>query len=435
MSLYSAFYSGLSGLATNANALNVVGNNLSNINTVGFKGSSASFSDIFSSTLSGVSIAGNGNPIQFGLGTQVNGVSQNFSQSSFQSASSALDMAIQGNGFFTLKTASGVEVYTRDGSFSKDSNGFLVSNDGSNVLGYAIDPKTGALAAAAAPIQISSGITSAAAATGNIIPGVNLNSSSATNDILTSPIQVFDSQGNAQSLVVTYTNTGAGTNTWTYSVSGPAGATIDVNGTATDLSTSPTLGTLTFNPDGTLNTITPIGGAAGTTNPQLVIDTWNNGSATNQAINLNFMQANGTTGNITQYAAPSATTSSSQDGFASGTLSSLAVDQNGIISGTFTNGQITKLAQVALSTFNNVNGLIQAGNNAWTQSLASGAPSIGVANQGGRGGILGSNLELSNVDVATEFTNMILNQRGYEANSKIITTTDQLMQDTLAMKQ
>jgi flagellar hook protein FlgE len=111
------------------------------------------------------------------------------------------------------------------------------------------------------------------------------------------------------------------------------------------------------------------------------------------------------------------------------------VDQNGIITGTFTNGQITKLAQVALSTFNNVNGLIQAGTNAWTQSLASGAPSIGVANQGGRGGILGSNLELSNVDVATEFTNMILNQRGYEANSKIITTTDQLMQATLAMKQ
>src|ERR1035438_4397699 len=151
MSLYSAFYSGLSGLASNANALNVVGNNLSNINTVGFKGSSATFSDIFSSTLSGVAIAGNGDPIQFGLGTQVNGVNQNFSQSSFQSASSALDMAIQGNGFFTLKAANGQQVYTRDGSFPQDNNGFLVASDGSNVLGYTIDPVTGLTSAAATP--------------------------------------------------------------------------------------------------------------------------------------------------------------------------------------------------------------------------------------------------------------------------------------------
>jgi len=424
MSLYSAFYSGLSGLSSNANALNVVGNNLSNINTVGFKGSSTSFSDIFSSTISGVTIAGNGDPMQFGLGTQVNGVSQNFAQSSFQSASSALDMAIQGNGFFTLQTASGQQVYTRDGSFSQDNNGYLVASDGSNVLGYAINPVTGTLAAAAAPIQITSGIPSPASATANITPGVNLNSS-LSGDVLASPIQVYDSQGNPQSLVVTYTNTG--TNTWSYAVTGSA-ATI----------TAPSTGTLTFNSTGALTGIQPTGAAASSlTNPSFLIN-WGNGATpgvTTQKITLDLVQSNGTTGNITQYAAPSATSSSAQDGFAAGTLSSLAVDQNGIISGTFTNGQIQKLAQVALSTFNNVNGLIQAGNNAWTQSLASGSPSIGIANQGGRGGILGSNLELSNVDVATEFTSMILNQRGYEANSKIITTTDQLMQDTLAMKQ
>ncbi len=412
MSLYSAFYSGLSGLSSNANALNVVGNNLSNINTVGFKGSSTTFSDIFSSTLSGVAIAGNGDPIQFGLGTQVNGVSQNFSQSSFQSASSALDMAIQGNGFFTLKTASGQQVYTRDGSFSKDNNGFLVSSDGSNVLGYAIDPVTGALAAAAAPIQISSGATSKAQATANITPGVNLNASATVGATLASPIQVFDSQGNAQSLVVTYTKAAA-SNTWTYAVTGPTGATIGGANT----------GTITFDANGN---IVPMA------NPTVNI-TWppSNGAA---ASTITLKLTSGGIGNITQYAAPSATSSSAQDGYAAGTLSSLAVDQNGIITGTFTNGQIQKLAQVALTTFNNVNGLIQAGNNAWTQSLASGSPSIGVASQGGRGGILGSNLELSNVDVATEFTNMILNQRGYEANSKIITTTDQLLQATLAMK-
>jgi flagellar hook protein FlgE len=438
MSLYSAFYSGLSGLSSNANALNVVGNNLSNINTVGFKGSSASFSDIFSSTLSGVAMTGNGDPIQFGLGTQVNGVTQDFAQSSFQSASSALDMAIQGNGFFTLRNAAGQEVYTRDGSFSQDSNGFLVASDGSNVLGYTIDPITGLPSAAATPIQISSGLTSAAVATSTITMGTNLNSSApttGTGSTFSSPIQVFDSQGNAQNLTVTYTNTG--NNTWTYAVTaGAAGTTITGPGAST-------AGTLVFNTDGTLQSVNgtaltyPITAAQATaanTATQLTI-TWPNGATANQAINLNVVDPSSDTPTITQYAATSATSSSAQNGYASGTLSSLAVDQNGIISGTFTNGQIVKLAQVALSTFNNVNGLVQAGNNEWTQSLSSGAPSIGVAGQGGRGSVLGSNLELSNVDVATEFTDMILNQRGYEANSKIITTTDQLLQDTLAMKQ
>jgi flagellar hook protein FlgE len=434
MSLYSAFYSGLSGLASNANALNVVGNNLSNINTVGFKGSSTSFSDIFSSTLSGVTISGNGDPIQFGLGTSVNGVSQNFAQSSFQSASSALDMAIQGNGFFTLKAANGQQVYTRDGSFTQDNNGFLVASDGSNVLGYTIDPVTGLTSAAATPIQITSGATSPAVATTSITMGTNLNSSAplvGTGSTFSSPIQVFDSQGNAQSLLVTYTN--QGNNTWNYVVSG------NVTSIAGPGSAAGTPGTVIFNTDGTLQSVdgTPVVGSTAAVlnaSSQLTI-TWPNGATPGQTINMNMV--NPTTGvpNITQFAATSATGSSSQDGYSSGTLSSLAVDQNGIISGTFTNGQIVKLAQVAISSFNNVNGLIQAGNNAWTQSLSSGAPSIGVAGQGGRGGILGSNLELSNVDVATEFTNMILNQRGYEANSKIITTTDQLMQATLAMKQ
>jgi flagellar hook protein FlgE len=149
---------------------------------------------------------------------------------------------------------------------------------------------------------------------------------------------------------------------------------------------------------------------------------------------MDMVNKDGST-NLTQFSAASATSSSSQDGYGAGSLTSMTVDQNGVISGTFTNGQVIQLAQVALSSFNNVNGLIQSGNNHWAQSLSSGSPTIGVPNQGGRGGVLGSNLELSNVDVATQFTNMILNQRGYEANSKIITTTDQLLQVTLGMKQ
>ena len=422
MSLYSAFYSGLSGLSTNANALNVIGNNLSNINTVGFKGSAMTFRDIFSSSLGGVSTQGNGNPIQFGLGVQTNSVSQDFSQSSFQATGNALDMAIQGNGFFTLQTSDGRQVFSRAGNFTRNNGGYLVASDGASVMGWNRD-NTGTVntSATLAPIRIDTGATTSAFATQNIRTGLNLNASAATGatSILTTPIQVYDSQGNTQTLVATYTKTG--TNTWNYAITGPAGTTIGGAGT----------GTLTFSSSGALQDINGLGATAAA-DPILNI-TWGNGAAAS-AINFNMVNTDGSA-NITQFSAASSTSSSFQDGYGAGTLRDLTVDQNGVISGTFTNGQVIQLAQVALSTFNNVNGLVQTGNNHWGQSLASGSPTIGLANQGGRGGILGSNLELSNVDVAGEFTKLILSQRGYEANSKIVTTTDQLMQVTLNLKQ
>jgi flagellar hook protein FlgE len=159
---------------------------------------------------------------------------------------------------------------------------------------------------------------------------------------------------------------------------------------------------------------------------------WNNGTNLS-SIDLALVNADGTS-NITQLSAVSSTNSSYQNGYGAGSLRDLMVDQNGVISGTFTNGQVLALAQVAISSFNNMNGLVQTGNNHWGQSLASGSPTIGLANQGGRGGVLGSNLELSNVDVAGEFTKLILSQRGYQANSRIVTTTDELLQETLNLK-
>jgi flagellar hook protein FlgE len=421
MSLYSAFYSGLSGLSTNANALNVIGNNLSNINTVGFKGSSMTFRDIFSSSLGGVSTQGNGNPIQFGLGVQTNSVSQDFAQSSFQSTGNALDMALQGNGFFTLQTTDGKQVFSRAGNFSRNSDGYLVASDGSSVMGWNKDASGKVnTTAALAPIRIDSGSTASAFATANIRTGVNLNASAAVGapSVLTAPIQVYDSQGNTQTLIATYTKTGV--NSWSYAITGPAGST--VTGGA---------GTVAFSASGTLLNINGLP-ATTANNPALAI-TWGNGAAASN-IAFNLVNVDGTS-NISQFSAASTTSSSYQDGYGAGTLQDLTVDQNGIISGTFTNGQVIALAQVALSSFNNQNGLVQSGNNHWGQSLASGAPTIGLANQGGRGSVLGANLELSNVDVASEFTKLILSQRGYEANSKILTTTDQLMQETLNLKQ
>jgi flagellar hook protein FlgE len=428
MSLYSAFYSGLSGLATNANALNVIGNNLSNINTVGFKGSSTTFRDIFSTSLGGVTTQGNGNPIQFGLGVQVNSVSQDFSQSSFQGTGNALDMAIQGNGFFTLQTSDGRQVFSRAGNFTRNNAGFLVASDSSSVMGWNRDPVTGLVntSASLAPIRIDASTTASAFATQNVRLGINLNSATAVptppalpTASLTTPIQVYDSQGNAQNVNITYTKTGA--NTWDYAAGVTAPATIGSGAT----------GTLVFSASGTLLSIN---GAPPTTasNPVLGAINWGNGTAV-QDVNWNIVNPDNSV-NLTQYSAASSTSSSFQDGYAAGTLRDLTVDQNGVISGTFTNGQVISLAQVALSTFNNVNGLVQTGNNHWGQTLASGSPTIGLANQGGRGGVLGSNLELSNVDVAGEFTKLILSQRGYQANSRIVTTTDELLQETLNLK-
>jgi len=426
MSLYSAFYSGLSGLATNANALNVIGNNLSNINTVGFKGSSMTFRDIFSTSLGGTSTQGNGNPIQFGLGVQTNSVSQDFSQSSFQGTGNALDMAIQGNGFFTLQSSDGRQVFSRAGNFTRNNAGFLVGSDGSNVMGWNRDPLTGTVntSASLAQLRIDASTTASALSTSNMRLGLNLNSATAVTApptaSLTTPVQLYDSQGNAQNLTITYTKTAA--NTWSYAITGPAGSTLTPPAAVN--------GTLTFSGSGTLLSIN---GAGNTTaaNPSINI-TWGNGTAA-QTVNWNIVNPDNSI-NMTQYSAASSTSSSFQDGYAAGSLRDLTVDQNGVISGTFTNGQVIALAQVAISTFSNMNGLVQTGNNHWGQSLASGSPTIGLANQGGRGGVLGSNLELSNVDVAGEFTKLILSQRGYQANSRIVTTTDELLQETLNLK-
>jgi flagellar hook protein FlgE len=238
----------------------------------------------------------------------------------------------------------------------------------------------------------------------------------ATAPHLISPVQVYDSQGNVHTLNVQLTKTAA--NTWTYAIVDPlGGATISGAGAT---------GTLTFNASG--NLLTPAAGS----NPNFAV-TWNNGTAA-QTVNWDIRNSDGSS-NVSQYASTSSTNSSYQDGYGAGSLRDLSVDQNGVMSGTFTNGQVLTLAQVAVASFTNPNGLLQVGGTSWGQTISSGSPTIGVANSGGRGGILGANLELSNVDVATEFTKLIVSQRAYQANSRVVTTADQLLQETLNLKQ
>lgn len=422
MGLYSSFYASLSGLNGNASVLSVIGNNLANMNTIGYKGSSATFQDLFAAALGANGTQGNGNPASIGMGSRLGSVFQNFAQGSFQSTSSVTDMAIQGSGFFVLDLKGGGAAYTRAGNFTLDRYGNMVDPNGNFVKGWnrnslgVVDTTT-----PSTRINIPIGVTSAATASTNFAFNTNLDSTSPVGSTFTSSIQVYDSQGATHSMVVTYTKTAA--NNWDYAIWSPDAL---VGGSASSAANPCTTGALTFNTDGTL--------AAPAANPAQFGVTWNNGAA---ASGLTWQIYSGVppTSNISQYASASTTSNSSQNGFGSGNIRTLTVDQNGLVTGSFTNGQTLALGQVALAIFANNNGLNKMGDNAWMETLSSGPASVGLANQGGRGSVLGSNLELSNVDVAEEFTKLIISQRGYQAGSRVLTTTDQLLQETLNMRQ
>ena len=411
MSIYSSFYSALSGLSANGSAMSVIGNNLANLNTIGYKGSSATFQDLFASAMGGSAIQGNGNPNQIGMGTSLGCVTQNFASGSTQSTSSATDMAIQGNGFFVLETQSGGRAYSRAGNFTLDVNSNLVNPAGYEVLGWLRTGSPGTVDTTTTPttINLSAYQSIAATPTQNISFSSNLDAGSSTSAVVTNSIDIYDSLGNAHALQFNYTKTG--TNSWTITASSITGATI----TATSAAGATWSGSLTFNSDGTL-------ASTGTTIPAIYVQ-WSNG-ASDQSVTYD-------PSNLSQTASASVTSASTQDGMASGTLDSYSVSQDGEIIGAYTNGQNIAIAQVSLAMFTNVNGLQKSGNNCWTETIASGTANIAAANVGGRGYIEGSSLELSNVDTATELTQMIVTQQGYQANSRVITTANTLLQEVL----
>jgi flagellar hook protein FlgE len=417
MSLYSAFYASLSGLSSNANALGVIGNNLANLNTVGYKASTVSFQDLYSSALGGSSIQGNGNPIQIGLGASLGAVAQDFSQGSPQSTGTVTNMALQGSGFFTLQTTSGGSAYTRSGNFSVDKSGFLVDPTGNKVMGWnAVNGVVNANGTPT-PVFLNPGATSPPVATSTVSNTTNLNSTSPTGTSFTAPIAVYDSTGASHNIEITYTKT-AVVGQWS-----AAASTDDAGVTVTGYPA-----TIQFDASGNLTS--PAAGA----NPVLTISPWSNG-ATSPAVTVTIWSGTPPAASLTQYSQSSATASSTQNGYSAGSVSGMSVDATGTIIGTFTNGQTLPLAQVAVATFANNNGLIMSGSNTWNTTLASGAANVGAAGAGGRGSVLGSNLESANVDVATEFTKLIISQNGYQANSRVITTANTLLQTVISLIQ
>jgi flagellar hook protein FlgE len=403
----TSFYSALSGLNNNALAINVIGNNLANMNTTAFKTSKTSFAEL----LGGFGGTGlDGNPLQVGLGATVAGITQILTQGSIAYTGRATDAAINGNGYFVVKTPEGGQGFTRAGNFSMSSTGELVNSLGFKVLGYRAVNGAIDISGGLSPVVIQSSTSMPAKATTEIDLGANLDAAGST---YATSIQVYDSLGAAHTVTVNFTK--AGSSSWTWSATIPAS---DITGATDPFELGS--GSVTFDSAGALASSSAV------TSPAL--------QATDLASGADPLAIALDLSGLTGYAAASAVSSSSQNGYASSQLLGFAIDSNGVITGSYNNGQSQPLAQLAIAIFPNPEGLQKFMDGTAVSFTSSGEPSIGTAGTGGRGTISGSALEQSNVDIAQEFTNLIVAQRGYQANSRIITTTDELYQDAINIK-
>jgi flagellar hook protein FlgE len=414
--MFTSFSTALSALNATSTAIDVVGNNLANMDTPGFKTSEICFQDLVTESLG----AGLGTTqVGFGTGTPI--TVREFSQGAIQATSGVLDAAIQGEGFFIVQDSSGNQYYTRAGNFETDKSGNLLTDTGNTVQGWtAIDPTTGQVDTNGpiSNIVVPVGSLKAPTATSTLTMDLNLNSSAtadATSDFSV-PMKIYDSLGTSHVLTLSFEKTGA--NTWNYSVSIPGSDLTDPTA-STIVPATP----MTFDANGNL---TPADGPPITfTLPDLA-----DGAASGQAISWNPYNSDGS-GRITQFGQPSASSASSQNGTAAAELVNVGVANGGLIVAQYSDGTQATVGQVALASIRNPNTLVATGGNNFQLSELTATPSIGTPGTGGRGTIQGGSVEASTVDIATEFTNLIVYQRGYEANGKVVTTADQLSQDTI----
>ena len=408
----------LSGLNSSSQEMTLIANNLANLNTPGFKSSTSNFTTLFYQNLG---TSGDGDPIQSGTGTQVGSVTMDLTDGSIDSTGISSNAAIQGAGFFVVSQG-GRQLFTRAGDFTVASNGLLQTPDGNQVMGYpatngVVNPN-GALGA----INVGSGLTSPAKATGNIQLGLNLSATTAVGGSFSQPIQVFDTLGGTHTLTANFTKTAA--NAWNYSITLP--------GADTGAATPTTLGsgTVNFDTSGALIPANP--GPPPSTDVTLTSAALANGAA---SLNINWHLFD-KTGNalISQTSASSAPLSAQQDGNSSGNLVNFSIGVDGTVTGAFSNGQTQTLGQVALATFSNPQGVRAVGGNAYADTTSSGLATIGIPGTGSRGSLQGGAIEGSNVDIASEFAKLIQAQRGYEASAHTVTTFDQVTQDTINMK-
>lgn len=410
----SAFSTALSALTADSTAIDVVGNNLANLNTTGFKASEIDFSDVMSQSLG----VGTGTA-QVGMGVGQIDTVQDFTQGSLTTTGEPLDAALQGNGFFVVTDSNNNQLYTRDGSFQLDSAGTLQTATGQDVQGWTAVDGVVSPNGPVGNITLPVGSDMPPAATANMSMNINLDSTTATNGTFTAPIQVYDAQGTAHTLTATFTETSA--NNWSYNVTIP-GADV---GAATPASLAS--GTLTFDGTGTL-TDPPAG------SPVSIPITGLADGANNLTINWNLYNSAGTP-SITQFSQASALSGPTQDGNAAGQISSFGIQNGGLIVASYTNGEQVTMGQLAVASITNPTSMVQVGDNNLQATAATAQAALGAAGAGGNAQIVGGSLESSNTDMAAQFTQLLTYERSYQAASRVITTSDTLAQDTVNLIQ
>lgn len=431
--MLTALYTGASGMDANSTALSVVGDNIANLNTTGFKGARVNFGDVLSQTITGA--AGSS---QVGLGVRVDRISSQFTQGSFENTGNVLDMAIDGDGFFVLK-AGAAKAYTRAGQFSLDKNGYVVNSEGYRLQGF-IPDSSGTINGVTGDINFSNQQSKTKETTTADI-AVNLNGTGTVqtnaftldgngdgieNDPAnyneSTTIKVYDSLGGAHDINIYYCKTGTGAWTAHYVHADPTNSESLVEAGSQ---------TLTFGTDGSL---TDDGGTVpiafnfgvGVVTPQAV--TFNYGSGTGET------QAGTGFDGSTQFSAPFSVSQLTQDGYGASEGAVISISETGIVSASFTNGQSRTIGQVALGCFMDPTSLAKLGKNLYGETYASGQAVVASPEISGAGRVLSNTLELSNVDLAHEFVKLISAQRAFQANSRIITTTDDLLQELVNLK-
>ena len=455
----------VSGLRNHQTKLDAIGNNIANVNTVGYKSSQVRFQDIFSQTLRGATApqAGQGgvNPMQVGLGMEVASINTLHTPGAITGTGRETDLAIEGNGYFVV-TDGYQQYYTRDGTFTRDASGVLVNANGMRLLGWVVEDKikneneddengneikfSGKLS----EIQIPLGEDTIAQATSNISFFGNLDAAAVKviekvegNGETTKYIieteeckydtHVYDSLGNSHALTFTFKKAYTGSlgepgsppsvdlNKWTYTVSFTDGKELADTGNAT--------GTICFTEDGRFTT------EGSTINPfTITFPTEDNDDPDVKGIGAETLTITPDFSALTQLAMPSSVSLKEQDGFHPGELATFNIEATGRITGTYTNGMVRPLGQLALASFANPEGLIKGGSNLYEISANSGQPQLGLPGREGRGFVRSRSLEMSNVDLAEEFTEMITASRGFQANTRVITTSDEVLMELINIK-
>ena len=430
-----SFQQGLSGLNATSKNLEIIGNNVANANTFGAKASRAEFSDMYATAMNG----SGANSI--GIGVSLASVSQQFTQGNITTTESPLDLAINGAGFFQVTDGKSPTMYSRNGQFKIDKDGFIINNQKQKLMGYPADGQGIIQPGAATPLQLpTAGI--APNATGQITMELNLDSRAAATEQpaaaaainFTDPktynnatsVTVYDDKGQDVALTYYFQKADPATAADTWNIYVTANGT-PLSGTAA----APTASlTVSFASNGGSPTFSPAP-VAPATMPTIDVPASTNGAGAATlpitGIELDF-------GGMTQYGANFGVTDLSQDGYAPGQLSGITIEDNGILMARYSNGQSKPGGQIEIANFRNVNGLMPLGGNTWTRSFTSGDPVVGVPGDGNLGSLRAGALEESNVDLTGELVNMITAQRVYQANAQTIKTQDQVLQTLVNLK-